>query len=760
MTRHTVASSAPSPPSRRIPRGWSLQPKAWAITVSVLLIIGLLIALSVDLVVQRSLREIEDRWVADTVHRTQSAQALAVDGLERACRDYANWSETYHFIDDPSLPYLENNLIPSMFANLQLDAVILFYRDGRTRLGRSYDGEAVSENGINDFAAALRPLAIQAASGSGHPIKGLLRIGPDLALVAVLPILLDDGSGPPNGALAEIRFLNTRRLAAMRDLLDLDLTLRPLVGEPSGAPAGIQPAAVLPDALPAVQVQPTDTTIEIQIAARDVQGQTVGQWTLRLARQIHAHGVQVRRLIYVMIGLIALAASLIVGVLIRRLVIARVEVLDRAVQRIRSTSDLSVRLPVNGSDEIAQLTDGVNQMLDALAHAEKSREQLHANLLEVQKLEAISTLAGGLAHDFNNVITSIQGSASLLRMEGTLAPPLEQHLARIERSTQQAARLVRQMMTIGRRGPAACAEVSLGAVVKESLGLVRSSIPRGIKFEVLNSAQRDLVWADAGQLQQVLVNLATNSSHAMAGGTGTLTVEILSATLPDPRQPETKSAAPGPYLRLVIRDTGCGIAPEHLPHVFEAFYTTKPAGSGTGLGLAVAHGVVNDHRGTITIESQVGRGTAVIIHLPTPEVQSRAPAALAPAPRASNKLHLLLVDDDTAVRDTLVAAASRLGYEVTAAESGPTALRLFDAAPNGFDAVLTDQLMPGMTGSELGQLIARRAPALPLIMITGYAQALNEAAVRALGFRAMLMKPVTLQDLKKTLDAVLRVPTS
>ncbi|HYD84379.1 MAG TPA: ATP-binding protein, partial [Opitutus sp.] len=321
-------------------------------------------------------------------------------------------------------------------------------------------------------------------------------------------------------------------------------------------------------------------------------------------------------------AVVIVAAALLIGRLLRSMVIARLESAHAAVRRIGDTSDLSVRLPAEGSDELSGLSAGINRMLEALARgeaqrvaAEQERERLRAQLQHVQKMEAIGTLAGGLAHDFNNLLTSIQGSSTLIRLEGQPSAINERHLRRIEQATSNAVALVRQMMAFGRRNPTVFAHHHLGKIVQDALQLLRSSIPRTIEFEVIGDEADDVVHGDAGQLQQVLVNLGTNASQAMAGGRGRFTIAIARVRLPDPARAETANLS-GEYLRLSVSDTGCGIEPENLQRVFEPFYTTKPVGSGTGLGLAVVHGIISHHHGTIAVESEVGRGTTFVVHLP------------------------------------------------------------------------------------------------------------------------------------------------
>lgn len=732
----------------------SLQWKAWLITAGVLAALAGLLAIGGDQVIRNGARRLEATWTADSVHRVSAAAQAEIESLVRSGRDYATWTDTYEFMGGGGPSYVENNLTPATFANLQIDAFLLFERDGRLRMGRTVADGVVSEVGVNELAALLAGEAREAAKNEGRLRKGIVRTPQGLAVFAVLPVLRDDGSGPPRGAHAQVRFLNEARVARIREAANLDVRLHAASG--AREDRGLAGWATPESATFATRAL-DDQTLLVHVPWRDGAGDVAGVWHLTLARLAHQQGVEMRTGFHVVLAVLIVAAALLIGLLFRSLVIARLEVLHRAVQRVRETADLSVRLPEDGADELASLAKGINRMLAALAEHEaeraataKERERFNRQLQQAQKLEAIGTLSGGLAHDFNNLLTSIQGSATLLRLEGEEGLPAEPHLRRIEQAVSQAASLVRQMLAFGRRSPVAFASVHAVEVIEDVRRLLRASLPRGIVFSLRNHAPNDLIRADAAQLQQVLINLATNAGHAMADGTGRLTFELAEARLPDPARPETLDATPGMYLRIAISDTGCGIPPEDLPRVFEPFFTTKPAGSGSGLGLSVAHGIIGQHRGTIGIVSAVGRGTTIILHLPK---AADEPAPVGTPGSATSLGRLLLVEDDKLVRDTLAAGLRRAGYEVVVADSGPAALELIRRDAGSFDGLITDQMMAGMTGLELGQRLIAEGRRLPMFLVTGYAAALNEPTVKAMGFAAMLMKPVTIEELDRALRA-------
>jgi signal transduction histidine kinase/ActR/RegA family two-component response regulator len=734
-------------------RGLSLQQKSWLVTVGVLIALAALLALGIDRVFREGSQKLESQWVAETARRVLAAQSAEVDGLERSTRDYATWTDTYEYMGGTLPDYVENNLLPATFANLQLDAFLLFDTSGELRMGRVHRDGVVTADRSRELALKLQQIALDSSTNS-RLLKGVTEVADGLALFSVMPVLRDDSSGPPRGALAQLRFLDATRIQRLRDSVNFDLVLR--VGPtPSRQTEADQVAAFSTEII-------SEGTLRLHIPIRGTGGEQLGEWELTLPRDIHLQGVHGRLIFYIVMIVLIIAAAAVIGWMLRHLVISRLEALHAVVKRVGVTSDLSVRLPLHGADELTSVNEGINHMLEALEKgeaarlaAEREREQLNKQLQEAQKLEAIGTLTGGLAHDFNNLLTSIQGSATLLRLEAANSAG-DEHLRRIDNATAHGARLVRQMMAFGRRAPTNFAPVHLPDVVRDALQLLRPSVPKGIEFHFHNEAVNDLVNADAAQLQQVLVNVATNSSHAMADGVGQFIVKISEVRLPDSARPETTMVAAGDYLRVELSDTGVGIPPDSLPRIFEPFYTTKPVGSGTGLGLAVVHGIVTQHHGVIGVESEVGRGTTFFIHLPR---HRRSPAANGSSPGKTNGAKatgdagsILLVDDDVMVRETLEAGLRRRKYRITCASGGAQALKLIRENRGAYDAVITDQMMPGMTGTEFGAIVAQENPGLPMILVTGFASALNEAKVKAMGFTAMLMKPVTIDEL----DGVVR----
>ena len=372
------------------------------------------------------------------------------------------------------------------------------------------------------------------------------------------------------------------------------------------------------------------------------------------------------------------------------------------------------------------------------------RHALEAQLREVHKLEAMGRLAGGIAHDFNNVLGGLLGNVSLAREQLPAAHPVQAHLDLIARGGKHARKLVQQILAFSRRQPQALMALELRPLIEETLALMRTAMPPGVRLELLLDDEPLRVRADATQLQQVLMNLCTNAWHALQGAPGTVQVGL--DTRPAPTGP-----ADEPWAHLWVRDDGCGMDDHTRAHLFEPFFTTKPMGQGTGLGLAVVHGVVLAHHGEITVDSAPGRGTCFHLYLPLLDAQVVSDAATAPMPldfgAPAQGAHVLYLDDDEVMRLTAQGLLERIGCRVTLCPRGQLAIDLVTANPGAFDLVVTDFNMPDLSGLQVAQRLAEIRADLPVVLSSGYlSEDLREQARQA-GVRAVLRKEMSFEEL-------------
>jgi len=387
--------------------------------------------------------------------------------------------------------------------------------------------------------------------------------------------------------------------------------------------------------------------------------------------------------------------------------------------------------------------------------AEQERQKLERRLRQSQKIEALGTLTGGVAHDFNNILSIIMGYAELVQSEIPKDHPAAKSLHQISAAGLRAKDVVRQLLTFSRKGEEEKCGQDISLVVREGLRMMRSTIASYI--EIREDISRDLpqIWANPTQIHQLIINLCKNAADAMADNGGTLRVSLKTQTLSQTIVAFGYDLGPGDYVKLTVCDTGHGISGDTLERIFDPYFTTKDVDKGTGLGLSVVLGIVRDLGGGIRVESQNGSGSCFEVYFPA--LQDAAPS---PAPKRSSDLpggneRILLIDDEHAVIQLNEIRLQRLGYRAECRRDPLAALREFAAEPNRFDLVITDMTMPGMTGDVLAREILKIRADMKIILCTGYSEKISEESARELGIARYMEKPVSFPDLAAALRALL-----
>lgn len=401
---------------------------------------------------------------------------------------------------------------------------------------------------------------------------------------------------------------------------------------------------------------------------------------------------------------------------------------------------------------------GLLRQLRRLEAGEAEKAALQARLQKAERLESLGTLAGGIAHDFNNILGAILGFGEMAQQHATPGSDMRRHIDRVMQAGARARVLVRRILDFSRSGVAERVPVHIQAVAEEAIAMLRPSLPEGIRFDARLEAGMAAVLGDGTQLYQVVMNLCTNAAQAI-GDAGVIELVLERVQCDAPRHLLQGDLAEGAYVRLVVSDTGSGMSAEVLQRAFDPFFTTKKVGEGTGLGLSMVHGIVADLGGAIDIQSEPGHGTRVAVWLPlSGEFEGQAPR---PDPKwpVGNGQVVMVVDDERPLVELAEELLAELGYEPVGFDSGERALEAFMADPQRFDAVLTDEMMPGLAGSELARrLLAVRAD-LPVILVSGNVGAALEQRVRDAGVVALLRKPLGLRDLAESLAQTLRSRT-
>ena len=387
--------------------------------------------------------------------------------------------------------------------------------------------------------------------------------------------------------------------------------------------------------------------------------------------------------------------------------------------------------------------------------AEETRKRLEDRLRQAHKMEAIGTLAGGIAHDFNNILGIIVGNTELAMFDLPEWSPAQESLQEIRGASLRARDLVTQILLFARQKEHTITTIRPEPVARESLRMIRASIPATVEIQVVVEDGLPSILADPSQFQQIILNLCTNASQVMEKRGGRLDVVLGSACLEAPLDTVTGEIPKGRYLRLEVRDTGPGIPRETLERIFDPFFTTKGVGEGTGLGLAVVHGIVEDRSGGITVESTEEQGTVFTVYLPAykDEAALKEEQERPRLPRGTERI--LFVDDEPMVRKLGMRMLERLGYEVETQANGVDALACFRKDSGRFDLVITDMTMPGMTGNRLAREILAVRPEMPVILCTGYSSQISEEEAREIGISAFVMKPLTSEEMAGKVRRVL-----
>ncbi|MER8803826.1 two-component system VirA-like sensor kinase [Mesorhizobium sp. M0998] len=399
-------------------------------------------------------------------------------------------------------------------------------------------------------------------------------------------------------------------------------------------------------------------------------------------------------------------------------------------------------------DDIALLRTAAEIFANAIVreHNEREREALQARLNQSQRLEAIGTLAGGIAHEFNNILGAVLGYSEMALAVLLKESRARRYVQQIMQAGRRAQDVTEQILAFGRRHERQHHALRAEAVVAEAIDLLRASFPATLSVQTRLAAADAAMMGDPTELQQVVMNLGTNAAQAM-NNRGALEIGLDTTEFVEARMLSHGNLPAGRYLRLAVRDTGSGMDQATLERIFEPFFTTKPAGQGTGLGLSTVHGIVIAHRGAVDVNSKPGEGTTFEIYFPRIEAaeatqnEDESDAAEVPVKHGNGET-ILVVDDDTPLMQLAEEMLAALGYEPVGFDRSPAALSAFRADPERFDLVLTDEVMPDITGIEFSGRLHKIRPDLPVVLMTGYGRQLRSRQLTAAGISEVIKKPL------------------
>jgi signal transduction histidine kinase/ActR/RegA family two-component response regulator len=406
------------------------------------------------------------------------------------------------------------------------------------------------------------------------------------------------------------------------------------------------------------------------------------------------------------------------------------------------------------TEQLTNANQNLKKEIETRKKYEKERVELEAQLFQLKKMETIGTLAGGIAHDFNNILTPILGYTDMALEELPEESTLKFDIEQINNAATRGKDLVQQILTFSREVNFDKKPIQLNLVVIEVLNLLKASIPQGIEIRQSLHANIGTILADSTHMHQIIMNLCTNACYAMMNSGGILEVKLDVINIDQKLAKQITSLKNINYIRLTISDTGHGMDSKTKERIFEPFFTRKEVGSGSGLGLSVVHGIVNNYEGAITVDSAPGKGTTFTIYLPQHGTNQLNQDELSKTVKKGNE-YILFVDDEQEITYMGKKMLENLGYKVTIKSDSLSALEEFEANPLKYSLLVTDQTMPKMFGTELAARMREIRPELRVIIITGYIDKLSEELITKNGISEIIMKPIILSDFSKVIRKVL-----
>jgi PAS domain S-box-containing protein len=400
-----------------------------------------------------------------------------------------------------------------------------------------------------------------------------------------------------------------------------------------------------------------------------------------------------------------------------------------------------------------------NQEVQFLVHIIKDvteQKRIEEELLQSQKMKAVGTLASGIAHDFNNILSAIMGYSEIAKLSLPAYSPALKDIDEVLKASNRAADLVKQILTFSRKPNHHRGPIAPHLVVEEALQMMRSSMPATVKIQQNIDKKCGVITADPTNLHQIIVNLCTNALHALEDEKGVIDVSLKLKNIKAGKLRGEPDISPGKFIVLKISDTGHGMDQATIERIFDPYFTTKKVGKGTGLGLAVIHGIVKEYNGFIRVQSEVGKGTSFYVHIPAIKQETSTiddTQEVTSLPTGNERL--LIVDDESAIVNLKKVVLEQLGYKVTATTESLDALKTIRADPSQFDLIITDQTMPELTGTELTREVLQIKPDMPVILCTGHSTVISEESALAAGIKKYLQKPVNRATLSQSIRQVL-----
>ena len=696
--------------------------------------------------------KLEKVEVGKEVTRTLNILSNEISNLDDSTSDWAQWDETYNFIKDGNQNYINANMVAASFNNLKVNLMVFVNESGRIMLSKGFDlhkqePTPVSQNLIN----ALSPQNLLLRhSNIENSITGIVLLPEGPLLIASRPILTGKGEGPMRGILIMGCYLDSSKIMRLAKIARAGITV--LRFNDAQLPPEFQVVHSLFSEEAPIIVRPLNNNfIGGYTLLKDIHGKPALLLKVETPRKIYHQGKIT--IFYFLLSLLVTTVvfALISIVLLEKQVIAPLVLLGKSVNQIAENGHLTKRVPAMGTDEFSILTGQINQMLNALEQADNEKHNLEAQLQRAQKMEAIGTLAGGVAHDLNNVLCGLVGYPQLLLMQIPGESPFREAILAIQQSGEKAAEIVQDLLTLARRGVSISVAVNLNNIISDYL---RSPVNEKLKafhpnvhFETNLATDLLNILGSPIHLSKTVMNLVSNAAEAMPdGGKLYLTTENIYLDRPIKGYDDTQT---GDYVVLTVSDTGIGISLEDREKIFEPFYTKKTLGrSGTGLGMAVLWGTVKDHNGYIDVQSIEGKGTTFTLYFSATRqesAQGKVPSLRLEEYNGKGE-SILIVDDVKEQREIASLMLKKLGYAVKSVASGEEAVDYLQN--NSADLLILDMIMdPGIDGLETYKRIIQQHPRQKAIIVSGFSETERVKEIQRLGAGSYVKKPYLLEKI-------------
>ena len=740
----------------------SIRIKILTITILLMVSLNVLVGVVSKLLVLDSFVELENQITGEHVDRVVAAIDDSLNKLGSTLGDWANWDDTYEFIAGHRDQYIQENMMDSTFINLDINIMAFIDTEGSIVYSKSIDLETETElpvsAALSTMVLSLSPFLVH--EPENRSIRSLLFLDEKPVMIAALPVLTSEMKGPVGGTMIMARFIDETKLIQLSELLRLPLS----VCEFNDAPWNEE----FKEAHEAMMTggKRFNKTTGLSIIAGyarldDLFGAPALLVRTEIPRDIYARGLQ--GVGYFLLSMLILNGILCLAflLLLKRHVIDRLVRLGKDADLVRIQGSNSYRLETTGNDELTMFAHTLNTMLDRLKQAQQKLGKASRN-------EALAKLAGGTAHQFNNILGIIMGSIETVLDKTGNDDPRKHLLASAYAAGERGREIVKQILVYGRTSQNSLSPSSLATIVNGALSLVNTSVPPYVSMVLHISPDCPQIMANPILVEQLILNICKNAFDAIGQKPGSVEINLA---------PETFSLAPphltdlpmGNYLRLSIRDTGEGMTPSVMEHIFEPFFSTKDVGKGTGLGLSVARGIMQQHGGWIGVLSEPLAGTTFDMIFPlmaaktnnddvisveaTPDVKSSGMIDTIESAR------LLFIENTPGIYELAINGFGKLGYQVTAVASGCEAIALIQDTPGRFSLVLVDTSIEDIAWTELCPALANAAPGLPLILCHWPHDKIDAASAESIGIREFVRKPPSLRLLLQTVQDVLEYST-